>query len=616
MNHTEPGDDNSMFVLQTFNRLLADVRTLSGTSLDVPDKITYSWVLNRGPELDKKILGFLEHEAFFVPDFWQSGDNIPDSYKFGPMYLSIMEDMPEWLMPLWTRFLERGDGFTLRLLRTVLLFCYKVEHQPSEEQINDAQSAFEENDRLCGVSAARFNDQCLLHVFTIARQTVGSIIYRNNWKEIVPQHGPGGVYPPRPPADKSCFFTLYESIDEHYPFYEFFCGISLYWWDHAVNECSGSVQVHTDIVAKLVAVPKDSRGPRLICVHPAEAVWIQLGLAKLLEASIERNHRTRGKINFTDQSVNARLALHSSSSQRFSTLDLKEASDRISCELVRHLFGDYVYSILSCCRANKIKLLDGRVLELRKWAPMGNGLTFPVQSLIFWSLVTAGIYVTHGVSCDEVYVFGDDIIFPSCFMDGAIRGLVCAGLVPNMSKTFAKGFFRESCGTDAFKGTIVTPLRMKKGDINSLEHIVSNLDLAKRLRRSGYEQCAAFLYTTIRRRLGSMRIGRRCRNGIYLPISNDPDSAGLYEYQDISFAQLMEREPKLRFRSGTQVWGCRTILVGGLSNKPLIHDWYHVQDSLLAISRDRYCQCDRGTEYAIPYRTRLIYGWTSCLLDR
>jgi hypothetical protein len=36
--------------------------------------------------------------------------------------------------------------------------------------------------------------------------------------------------------------------------------------------------VHADIIeAKLIAVPKDSRGPRLICVHPAESIWIQQG---------------------------------------------------------------------------------------------------------------------------------------------------------------------------------------------------------------------------------------------------------------------------------------------------------------------------------------------------
>jgi hypothetical protein len=104
-----------------------------------------------------------------------------------------------------------------------------------------------------------------------------------------------------------------------------------FWHDIMVTESKGRIMEKTDIVAKLTAVPKDSRGPRLICVHPKEAIWIQQGQRLKLEAAITSSNLTKGRINFTDQTVNGGLALESSKSGRLATLDLKEASDRISC---------------------------------------------------------------------------------------------------------------------------------------------------------------------------------------------------------------------------------------------------------------------------------------------
>jgi len=153
-------------------------------------------------------------------------------------------------------------------------------------------------------------------------------------------------------------------------------------------------------------------------VHPAESIWIQQGQRQLLESRIESHPLTKGKIAFTDQTVNGKLALSSSKTREFCTLDLREASDRISCSLVKALFGPHTYEWMSCSRATHVKLLDGRVIELKKWAPMGNALCFPVESLVFFSLVVAGIRSHYGENCNDVYVFGDDIIFPSKYHNG------------------------------------------------------------------------------------------------------------------------------------------------------------------------------------------------------
>jgi hypothetical protein len=546
--------------------------------MGAPDEITYEWVLIEGPKLDKQCLAYIEGNRLEQPEF------------------------PEWLKPLWDAFLVKNEARFLKYVRQCLLFCYKTEHEPSDEQIKEAQASFEETDRGCSAWDLVFKE-CRVPSVTLrtARQIVGRVIGRIDWKEIEPNHGPGAIFPPRKPSDKSRFLTYYPAIQQYYPYDQYFWSLPSFWDEIMVKESRGRIVECDRIVAKLVAVPKDSRGPRLICVHPAEAIWIQQGQRLLLEQAIARSPLTRGRVNFTDQTVNGKLALLNSSSRELVTLDLKEASDRISCGLVRYLFGDYVYDLMSCSRASHVKLLDGRVVELGKWAPMGNGLTFPVESLVFFAVVHAGIRSRYGVSCNDIYVFGDDLLFPSKYYDGVVSALLSIGSLPNFSKTFRNGLFRESCGVDAYNGTDVTPLRMKKAAVISAQDALATCNLALRLRLQGFEHCASFLYQQVSRRFGK------------LPLCNNSCAGGLVEYVEHDLGWLMLNEPKMRFRTTVHQHSVPCRLVSGATIGIANGDWYHLLDSLRNLSRKGEVISDRGTEYPIPYRTRLTYGWADCL---
>jgi hypothetical protein len=584
-------------IVSIWKRLLADIRVKTGVSLDAPVDISYEWILNEGPKLDKEVLQYLEGRSDFVR-------------------------LPDWLMPLWGSFIISDDPQLLKYLRIVLVFCYKAEHEPNDEQLKAAQAAFEETEASVALWEDNFERNCHTYspLLTSARQIVGQVIYKIDWSDVVPNHGPGGIFPTRLPRDKSRFRTLYRPIIEKYPFDQYYCGIPSFWYKVLVEE-DGLLSVEDDILCKLTAVPKDSRGPRLICVHPAEAIWIQQGQRRILENAICKSPVTRGFINFEDQTINGQLALRSSLTRKFCSLDLKDASDRISRRLVRYLFGDFAYDWISCSRASSIQLLDGRVVELKKWAPMGNALTFPIESLVFFSLVHAGIRSIHGETCDEIYVFGDDILFPTRFYDGALYGLVSAGLVPNESKTFKRGSFRESCGVDAYKGVDITPLRIRKWDTRRLEGLVSMQDLAKRLRLAGYWSCSTYIYDMIRH---SMEKKFRKK----YPKTNNPNCGGLAEYVDEGLVTLRKQQ-SYRFWSDCQIPGIRTPMVRSRVHTITVGDWYHLQDSLLRIERfyrgysdvvfwddslQEFSFSDRGTEYPIPYRVQLEYGWTQLLI--
>jgi len=601
-------------LLHAYNRLLTDISQARGVLLDPPIDLTMEWVLIRGPELDKELLHVLETSVDMLP-YWEFTQRLPD-----------------WIKPLWVEFCRcaivgirelkpniKGDDQAwvfLQNVRQLLVFCYKAEFEPSEKQCEEALSQFASTDDVCEAYNNNLRNWVANRKLPLrlseARKMIGQVIHKIDWLDIEPAHGPGAVFPSCGPADKSKFNTLYRSIQDVYPYDRYLCMLPSFIEDILRLEKHGVILEKDYIECRVQTVPKDSRGPRIICVHPKEAIWIQQGQRRLLERAIANSRLTRSNIVFDDQSINGSLALAASDSGLMFTLDLKEASDRISSELVRVLFGEYAYERMSCARATHCSLGRGKTRLLHKWAPMGNCLTFPVQSLVFWAVIRAGIRCRHGVNCDDIYVFGDDIIAPTQYYQTVIESLVMCGLVPNMAKTFYQGSFRESCGVDAWKGYNVTPFRMRKGSINSVSDAVSLCDLAKRLRidplrtctdkdtNSGYSRCSAWLYAQVRTWLG--------RKGFKLCLNSNPLVQGLYEYTPDVSAVL--REGSFRFNRGLQTVQGMTVLVRGELSHPRRGDWYLLQDSLMRISSMRSCISDRGTEYPVPYRERLSYGWT------
>jgi len=552
-------------LIKAYDSLLADIRRLTGRPLGSPVDLTMSWVLIEAPKLDKELLQYLEGNRDSIPTF------------------------PEWLMPLWDAFISNNrDAGILQMLRTVLVFGYKAEFEPDEKQLQEGQKAFEEANQGCCLWGSSFtNEELYPQVFDEARRLVSSVISRCNWTEAIPCHGPGAVFPRRSASTKGDF-AVYTPLTRFYPYDVHFNAIHESGW----SDLTSTAVEHDLISCKMVAVPKDSRGPRLICVHPSEAVWIQQGQRHVLENAIEHHRLTSGRINFRDQTVNGRLALQASRDRGFVTIDLKEASDRISSVLVQYLFG-YAYQFLNSSRASTCRLLDGSVVGLSMYAPMGNATTFPVESLCFWSLVRAGILCRHGQYCDDVYVFGDDIVVPTKYYEGAIYGLVSAGMIPNFGKTFRKGLFRESCGVDAFNGIDVTPLRCKVRHVVSYSDAESLCDLAKRSRIRGFSDLSAFLYSVVAKRFGR------------LSLTNNPNASGLIEYTDYDFGKLLLMEPRVRFNTRLHVWQVpyrrrvRTLEVRTADA------WWHLQDSLPWNVVPEELKCVRSSMTELPMHSRV-----------
>ena len=189
----------------------------------------------------------------------------------------------------------------------------------------------------------------------------------------------------------------------------------------------GPVRSTLDRISETIFVPKSFKSFRTISMEPTTLQYFQQGVWKAIDSQVRRNSYLRRRIDFHDQERNQRLAAQGSLMRDYATLDLSAASDSVSYVLVKKLFkGTWLLRYLVTTRSTKTIFPDGTFLDLKKFAPMGSSLCFPVESIIFASICE---YVTRRHHVNGHYsVFGDDIIVPTQCAETTIQLLNSLGL--------------------------------------------------------------------------------------------------------------------------------------------------------------------------------------------
>lgn len=230
-------------------------------------------------------------------------------------------------------------------------------------------------------------------------------------------------------------------------------------------------KVGDELPSKIAFVPKDSRGPRMIAMEPD-----YMGAPQSLVQEALYDQLKKYGIDLTNQDNNRFYALLSSATQDLSTIDLRNASDNILTEHIRDLFPDEWRDLLLSLRSNEVELSDGYRYKLYCFATMGNKLTFPIQTLIFLAITSIATYKALKKrpklkeKHESVLVYGDDIIVPTAAFDFVTTVLANWGFDVNISKSFSKGFFRESCGIFAYKGYNVNCVYRRNIELK-VEHV-------------------------------------------------------------------------------------------------------------------------------------------------
>ncbi len=235
--------------------------------------------------------------------------------------------------------------------------------------------------------------------------------------------------------------------------------------------------------SKLTTVPKNAKTDRVICIEPDLNIYVQLGLGALIRDKL----RIFG-LDLRLQSRNQQLA-RDAEKLGLCTMDLSSASDTISRSVVWFLLPDVWCQLLHLARVDKTRV-GSEVIDLSKWSSMGNGYTFELETLIFLGVVL-GCCKAAGIDTSNVSVYGDDLIFPDVVKGDVERTLTFLGFSVNTGKTFGKGRFHESCGTDWFDGVNVRPvfLRSQFHDFTSICYLYANNLRRWAHHRSGGESC-------------------------------------------------------------------------------------------------------------------------------
>jgi len=219
---------------------------------------------------------------------------------------------------------------------------------------------------------------------------------------------------------------------------------------------------------RLSCVPKNVDISRTICTEPSLNMFYQLGLGELLvdrlqsffgiDLSIQQSrNRDLARIGSFDLKVN-----RNPPEDGLVTIDLSKASDSIGLKMLEKTFPRDFLAWLRLLRCRETEMPDGSKVQLNMVSTMGNGFTFPLQTMIFCCVVEAANKVCeYPAERGSWGVNGDDIICGKFVARNVCRLLTLLGFTVNASKSFFEGPFRESCGADFFQGLPVRGVYVK-----------------------------------------------------------------------------------------------------------------------------------------------------------
>lgn len=218
--------------------------------------------------------------------------------------------------------------------------------------------------------------------------------------------------------------------------------------------------------SRATTVDKTETKRRMICVEPTGNMFLQQGLMYMLYSRM-------AKVGLNVETLPMKhkvLARESSITGVNATIDWSSASDCVSIKLLQWVLPPVWFRVIDQVRS-KTTTINGERLELNMISTMGNAVTFPLETLVFWAYAHAVILTEEGTTnslhvhrdrFDMVSVFGDDCIVPTWVAPRYIEVCSELGFIVNDEKSFyGTEQFRESCGGDYLTGFDVRPFSLK-----------------------------------------------------------------------------------------------------------------------------------------------------------
>ncbi len=352
-------------------------------------------------------------------------------------------------------------------------------------------------------------DSCLIDEFrsiaSVLWSTDLSIIDRMVYEgDIVPRHGPGATADRLFGNEKFELRTWHHRLEAYFPSTEFIIPNAGY---HDRLERVDFVEPGAEQPVRVITVPKTLKTPRIIAIEPTCMQYTQQALMEVICLQLERSNYLSGSVGFTDQVPNQDLARLGSMDGSLATIDLSDASDRVPWLLVKAMLANFpsLAGAVSACRSLRADVPGRGIHSLSKYASMGSATCFPIEAMVFLTIIIHGIQreLNRSLTKNDIYfilkkvrVYGDDIIVPVEYVRSVVESLSLFNMVVNSRKSFWTGKFRESCGRDFYDGhdvTVTYVRRMLPTQQRNASEMTSSVSLRNQLYKAGYWKGANYL---------------------------------------------------------------------------------------------------------------------------
>jgi hypothetical protein len=325
--------------------------------------------------------------------------------------------------------------------------------------------------------------------------------------ELVPKHGPGATADRLKGNQKFNQTEWTSRLEEVFPAGRFLLPNWSYFSD--LDQINW-LEPGEERPVRVTLVPKTLKTPRIIAIEPTAMQYAQQAILEAFEKAVDADDNARHFIQWKSNTPNQELARLGSLFGDLATLDLSEASDRVSNQLVRTMLQNHPHlgEAVDASRSRKAEVLyrgEKKVIRLAKFASMGSALCFPVESLVFMTVIFLGIQaeLKRPLSKEDIKSFrgqvrtyGDDIIVPVRYVRSVVSHLETFGFKVNASKSFWTGYFRESCGKDYYQGEDVSVVRVRRvfpTQRNNAPEIISLVSLRDQLYKRGLWKTTRYL---------------------------------------------------------------------------------------------------------------------------
>jgi len=419
------------------------------------------------------------------------------------------------------RLLDKPCIDSIQAVRQLTLMFSKIELPCSPSRVRDAYAKFMECEQ-----DVRNSDRSTESIRLNRFKRIGALLFGDLFSTIdlavfrgtlTPRHGPGST------ADRLLANEKYNQrvwtrrMEELFPSSEYIFPSHRYWREAQQVDI---LEPGMEIPVRVITVPKTLKTPRIIAIEPTAVQYMQQALLEAFVSEVQKDSLLYAFLGFDDQTTNQSMAQQGSLDGSLATLDLSEASDRVSNQHVRKLLESHPWlgRAVDATRSRKADVPGYGIIRLAKFASMGSALCFVMEAIVFLTTCFLGIedQLNRRLSRndiqsfrDRVRVYGDDIIVPIDMVDSVVRSLNTFGFKVNRDKSFWNGSFRESCGKEYYAGFDISIVKVRQNlpaRRTDVRELVSTVALRNNLFAHGMWQSARHLDDILDRYLTLPRI--------------------------------------------------------------------------------------------------------------